>query len=91
MKTRNEIVNEIFKNSTKLDNEVNDSIKQSLINSKWKVENFKKITVTRIKGDPLSTATGKGLHNAVFSTRGREALLNVRTKDDERINIHLQF
>lgn len=64
---------------------------REVLEAKYHVSTFKTVSISRIKGDALSTATGNGLHNAMFSNRGTEAVLNITKVDGSKITLHINI
>jgi hypothetical protein len=62
--------------SKSIQNITAEQIETALLARGIKVDNFKRFNVVRIIGDALDTAKGKGLHAAMFSTVGREVVIN---------------
>ena len=91
MKTRTEkieILNSIVKESKLIDRNI---IINKLADSPLWVEKMTQVSITRVKGSPLSTATGKGLHNAIFSNVGTTVVLTIKWNHQETTNHHLSI
>jgi len=71
--TLNEVVNKI-KTTQNVDKV---KIAQGLLDSGYFLDGLKKITINKIVGTALQTATGKNLHSAIFDTSSPEIKLNV--------------